>query len=264
MSLANRSPEELWVCHLGTVPYRDALAIQEQIRARRQADELPDTLLLLEHPPVYTRGRRSRTADLPFGEGFYRDKGIDVISTDRGGQLTYHGPGQLVGYPIMRIHDVHRYLRTMEGAIVEALAAAGVTARSRHQEGIDYTGVWVQDRKIASIGVHVSRGVSTHGFAINVHNDLDPFSWVVACGLPDVAMTSLARESTGECDSLSCFRRRVAHAFCQAHDRRQRLVSSRRLGIDTANPSRLAERVPINADRPAPAAMDASIEAVSA
>jgi lipoyl(octanoyl) transferase len=233
MSVANRSSEELWVCHLGTVPYRDAVAIQEQLRARRQAEEVPDTLLLLEHPPVYTRGRRSGADDLPFSEDFYRAKGIDVVDTDRGGQLTYHGPGQLVGYPIMRIHDVHRYLRTMEDAIIDALADAGVTARSRHVEGIDYTGVWVHDRKIASIGVHVSRGVSTHGFAVNVHNDLDPFSWVIACGLPDVAMTSLSRESAGVCEALSCFRRRIAFAFCQAHDRRQRLVSPERLGIDT-------------------------------
>ncbi len=251
MHIADRSPQELWVCHLGTVPYRDALAIQEQIRARRQADELPDTLLTLEHPPVYTRGRRSGAEDLPFGEGFYRAKGIDVASTDRGGRLTYHGPGQLVGYPIMRIDDVHRHLRTMEDAIIAALADAGVHARSRHAEGIDYTGVWVHDRKIASIGVHVSRGVTTHGFAVNVHNDLEPFSWVLACGLPDVSMTSLARESAGVCRpisdrSLSCFRRRAAYAFCQAHGRRQRLVSAQRLGIDTTNAARRAtERAPM-------------------
>ncbi|HSZ12965.1 MAG TPA: lipoyl(octanoyl) transferase LipB [Solirubrobacteraceae bacterium] len=235
MNAADRSPEELWVCHLGVVPYRHALATQERVRALRQTGELPDTLLLLEHPPVYTRGRRSGAEDLPLGERFYRAKGIDVVDVDRGGRLTYHSPGQLVGYPIMRIDDVHRYLRTMEHAIVAALAGAGVHARSRHDEGIDYTGVWVHDRKIASIGVHVSRGVTTHGFAVNVDNDLEPFSWVVACGLPDVAMTSLQRESAGECDALSCLRKRIAHAFCQAHGRRQRLVSPARLGIDTAH-----------------------------
>jgi lipoyl(octanoyl) transferase len=252
MTVADRASNELWVCHLGVVPYRDALAIQEQLRARRQADELPDTLLLLEHPPVYTRGRRSGAEDLPFGEDFYRAKGIDIISTDRGGRLTYHGPGQLVGYPIMRIDDVHRYLRTMEDAIVAALAQAGVHAHSRHDEGINYTGVWVHDRKIASIGVHVSRGVTTHGFAINAENDLEPFSWVLVCGLPDVTMTSIARESAGACRptssdrSLSCFTRRMAYAFCQAHGRRQRLVSPSRLGLDTTNAARRAtERAPI-------------------
>jgi lipoyl(octanoyl) transferase len=239
---------ELWVCHLGLVPYRDALGIQEHVRERRQAQELPDTLLLLEHPPVYTRGRRSADGELPLGEDFYRARGIEVLATDRGGKLTYHGPGQLVGYPIMRIDDVNAYLRTMEQAIVAALAGEGVLARSRHDEGIDYTGVWVGEAKVASIGVHVRRGVSTHGFALNVENDLEPFSWVVACGLPDVRMTSLARElapqrSTG----ISCVRRRVAFEFCRAHGRRQRLVSPRRLGVD-------APCAPSSARVPSPAA----------
>jgi lipoyl(octanoyl) transferase len=270
MGVGDRSSEELWVCHLGTVPYRDAVAIQEQIRAHRQADELPDTLLLLEHPPVYTRGRRSGAEDLPFGEDFYRAKGIDVLATDRGGRLTYHGPGQLVGYPIMRIADVHLFLRTMEDAIVAAIVAEGLRARSRHQEGIDYTGVWVEDRKIASIGVHVSRSVSTHGFAVNVENDLEPFSWVVACGLPDAQMTSIAEESrrsdprhagynsaapgTREPPGVACFRKEMAFRFCEAHGRRQRLVSPWRLGIDTANAARrAAERAPIESMPPAPA-----------
>jgi lipoyl(octanoyl) transferase len=224
--------DELWVCHLGHVPYSDGVAIQETVRARRQAGELPDTLLMLEHPPVYTRGRRAGAEDLPLPESFYRDKGIDVADTDRGGKLTYHGPGQLIGYPIMGIDDVGRYLRTMEGAIVDALAVEGIEARSRHDEGIDYTGVWVQDRKIASIGVHVSRGVTTHGFAVNVDNDLEPFSWVLACGLPNVQMTSLARElGAARAPGLACFRKEMAYRFCEAHRRRQRLVSAARLGI---------------------------------
>jgi lipoyl(octanoyl) transferase len=265
MSVAREPLDELWVCHMGVVPYTDGLAVQETLRARRQAGELPDVLLLLEHPPTYTRGRRSGAQDLPFGEGFYRAKGIDVVDTDRGGRVTYHGPGQLVGYPIMAIDDVGCYLRTMEDAIVAALAEVGVGARSRHDEGIDYTGVWVGERKIASIGVHVSRGIATHGFAVNIDNDLEPFSWVIACGLPDVHMTSLAGESSsGECESLSCFRRRMANAFCQAHGRRQRLVSPWRLGLDSANPSRLAERVPINTDQPAPVDLSASVEAARA
>ncbi len=225
--------DELWVCHLGTVPYLDAVALQERVRARRGADELPDTLLLLEHPPVYTRGRRSAASELALGEDFYRARNIDLVNTDRGGRVTYHGPGQLVGYPIMRITDIGSHLRTIEASIVSALASEGVESRSRADEGPDYTGVWVQDRKIASIGVHVSRGISTHGFAVNVEDDLTPFSWIVACGLPEVAMTSIAQEtSAGPPTGLQCFRRRMAHAFCQAHGRRQRLVSPRRLGID--------------------------------
>jgi lipoate-protein ligase B len=246
MSFPDRSAQELWVCHLGTVPYRDAIEMQDQVRARRLSGELPDTLLTLEHPPVYTRGRRSGAEDLPLGEDFYRAKGIDVLATDRGGRLTYHGPGQLVGYPIMCIDDVHRYLRTMEDAIIVALGGAGLRARSRHAEGIDYTGVWIGERKIASIGVHVSRGVTTHGFAINVEVDLDPFSWVVACGLPDVTMTSIAQETSGGGEGVPCFRRRVAHSFAVAHGRRQRLVSPTRLGLDTTNAARrAAERAPI-------------------
>jgi lipoyl(octanoyl) transferase len=241
--------DELWVCHLGRVAYSDAAAIQETLRDRRQRGELPDTLLLLEHPPVYTRGRRSGAEDLPFAEDFYRAKGIDVASTDRGGKLTYHGPGQLVGYPIMALDDVGRYLRTMEEAIIDALAEQQVRARSRHAEGIDYTGVWVRERKIASMGVHVSRGIATHGFAVNVENDLDPFSWVVACGLPDVRMTSIVAElGAAKAPGLACFRKEMAYRFCLAHGRRQRLVSPQRLDIAAAlSPrGRPPEAQPIN------------------
>jgi lipoyl(octanoyl) transferase len=238
---------DLWVCHLGTVGYRDGVALQERLRARRIAGALPDTLLLLEHPPVYTRGRRAGAEDLPFSEDFYRAKGIEVIDSDRGGKLTYHGPGQLVGYPIMALDDVGRYLRTMESAIVEALARWDVQARSRTADGVDYTGVWVGDRKIASIGVHVSRGIATHGFAVNVENDLEPFSWVVACGLPDVRMTSLAAElerpSTRPDDQVAlapapgvrCVAKEIGYRFCLAHGRRQRLVSASRLDLGTTS-----------------------------
>jgi lipoate-protein ligase B len=219
--------DELWVCQLGRVEYREGVALQERLRARVQSGELPGLLLCLEHPPVYTLGRRSNPADLPMGEDWYRAQGIDVVRTDRGGKLTYHGPGQLVGYPIMPVSDVLVFLRTMESAIVTALGDAGIAARSRAGEGRDYTGVWVQERKIASIGVHLSRGVSTHGFAVNVDNDLEPFSWVVACGLPSVTMTSIAAE--GGTDDLGCFRRRMAHRFAEAFGLRQRLVTPERL-----------------------------------
>jgi lipoyl(octanoyl) transferase len=246
--------EDIWVRHLGLVPYHEGVRMQHTLRERRIAGAVTDTLLLLEHPPTYTRGRRSGADDLPMPEAFYRDKGIEVHATDRGGKLTYHGPGQLVGYPIMRIDDVHGYLRTMEDALIAALAEAGVHAHSRHDEGIDYTGVWVEDRKIASIGVHVSRGVTTHGFAVNVDVDLEPFSWVVACGLPNVAMTSIARETGTAGEGIACFRKRVAYSFCRAHDRRQRLVSPTRLGVDTANAAgRATERARMKAIPSAPA-----------
>ncbi len=221
--------DELLVCHLGQVEYRAAVELQETVRDRVLSGAIGDVLLLLEHPPVYTRGRRSDPTEIPMGEAWYRSQGIDVVQTDRGGKLTYHGPGQLVGYPIMRIHDVIAYLRTMEDAIIAALSEEGIVAGPR--EGL--TGVWVEDRKIGSIGVHVSRGVTTHGFAINVDNDLQPFEWVVPCGLSGVRMTSVCNE-TGRHpgDRLACFRKRMAHAFATAHDRRQRLVTPERLGVE--------------------------------
>ena len=212
--------DELWTCHLGTVEYREAAAFQAGLRARVQSGELPDLLLLLEHPPVYTTGRRSEAAELPLS----RD--IDVVETERGGKLTYHGPGQLVGYPIMHVPNVRAFVETMERALVQALVEAGVPATTR--EGREFTGVWVGDRKIGSIGIHVSRRVSMHGFAVNVDNDLSPFESVIACGLPGVRMTSLRQE--GSTEGIDCFRKRAAHAFARAFGRRQRIVTPRRIG----------------------------------
>ena len=220
---------EIWVCHLGVVEYGEALSLQERIREARQEGELPDVLLTLEHPPVYTRGRRSVAGELPFGEDWYLQRGIDIVETGRGGKVTYHGPGQLVGYPIVGVDDVVAYVRLLEDALVTALADEGVAARSRPHEGHRFTGVWVGDRKIASIGVHLSRGVSMHGFAVNVDNDLEPFSWIVPCGLDGVAMTSLVAETGRASGGMKCFRRRVQWRVSEALGRRQRLVSRERL-----------------------------------
>jgi lipoyl(octanoyl) transferase len=244
---------ELWVCHLGTVEYREALALQERIRAARQRDELPDVLLTLEHWPVYTRGRRSGPGELPMGEDWYRMQGIEIVETDRGGKITYHGPGQLVGYPIVRIDDVVAYVRTLEQALVAALAEEGVAARARPEDGPDYTGVWVDDRKIASIGVHVARGVTTHGFAVNVENDLQPFGWIVPCGLDDVQMTSLIKETGRLAGQMPCFRRRAAYQLAQALGSRQRLVSRARLEAATAPVDAQASAPGPEASPPAPA-----------
>jgi lipoyl(octanoyl) transferase len=221
---------ELWVCQLGTVEYREALALQERVRAARQAGEVPDVMLVLEHWPVYTRGRRSGRGELPMGEDWYRAQGIDIVDVDRGGKVTYHGPGQLVGYPIVAVDDVVQYVRTLERGIVAALHGEGIAdARARPQDGPDYTGVWVGDRKIASIGVHVARGVTTHGWAVNVENDLQPFSWVVPCGLDGVQMTSLIKETGRAAGQMKCFRRRAAFEVAQALGCRQRLISPTRL-----------------------------------
>src|SRR3954469_3748301 len=215
---------DLAVVQLGVVPYDEALELQLRLREARQADQIGDTLLLLEHPPVYTRGRRTEAHDLPMGEDWYRTQGIEVQDADRGGRVTYHGPGQLVGYPIMRIEKVPEYVHTMERAVITALADEGIQADCR--EGL--TGIWAGDAKIGSIGGHVGRGGPTHGFAVNVDNDLQPFEWVVPCGLEGVRMTSVCKE-TGRGGGISCFRKRMAYRFAQAYGMRQRITGLERL-----------------------------------
>jgi lipoyl(octanoyl) transferase len=200
-----RFVEEVLIARPGLVPYQEAWALQRRIEAARQTGEVPDVLLLLEHPPVYTKGKRSDPAELGMGEEWYRMQGIEVCETDRGGRVTYHGPGQLVGYPIISLKpygdNVHEYVKGLERLMIESLAAYAIEA-----EVIDgLTGVWVggrppEGRKIGSIGVHVNRGVTTHGFAINVNNDLQPFEWIVPCGIEGVRMTSLTRELGAEQD----------------------------------------------------------------
>jgi len=216
---------DLWVCNLGLVPFGEALALQESLRAARQADEIPDSVLLLEHPPVYTRGRRSGDDELPDAPRSLGETRIEVLDVDRGGRVTYHGPGQLVGYPVVRIGDVIGYLRSLERAIVATLAREGLAASGAGERP---TGVWVAGRKIASIGVHVSRRVSTHGFAINADNDLAPFSWIVPCGMPDVEMTSVGRE-TGRAQTIGGLRRTVAAELGRALERTPRAVEPERL-----------------------------------
>lgn len=177
---------------LGRITYEEALALQEEIVARKvAAADVPDELLLLEHEPVYTIGRTPDQSSL-------RDPAAlphPVVKINRGGQATYHGPGQLVGYPIIdlrqRGQDLHVYLRTLEEALIETLVQFGVIARRR--EGL--TGVWVGERKIASIGVGVRRWITMHGFALNVCGDLTPFGHITPCGIAGVEITSVERES---------------------------------------------------------------------
>jgi len=219
------APRELWTVSAGLVPYLEGVALQERLRTARQAGAIADTLLLLEHPPVYTKGRRTAPGDLPMGEEWYRMQGVEVAECDRGGRVTYHGPGQLVGYPIVGVRDVVEYVRKLERALIAALADEGVRAEVR--EGL--TGVWAGERKIGSIGVHVQRGVTTHGFAINVDCDLQPFEWVVPCGIEGVRMTSIARETARGTGGMRCFGRRVAWRLAEELGHRQRLVSLPRL-----------------------------------
>ena len=185
----------LAVRRLGTVPYRDALALQEELVEARRAERIPDTLLLLEHPHVITLGSSSDPAHVLASPERRADLGIELVEAGRGGDVTYHGPGQLVGYPIVALEegrrDLHRYLRDLEAVLIEALAELGVGGR--RVEGL--TGVWTPRGKIAAIGVRVSSGwITSHGFALNVATDLSYFDTIVPCGIEDRAITSLALE----------------------------------------------------------------------
>jgi lipoyl(octanoyl) transferase len=186
----------LQIIRAGTVPYEEAWAQQRELHAQRVAGEGPDTLLLLEHPSVYTAGRRTEPHERPFD-------GTPVVDVDRGGKITWHGPGQLVGYPIVALPDpvdVVAYVRRLEGALIEVCAGFGLT--TGRVEG--RSGVWVAadapgsggrpERKVAAIGVRVARGVTMHGFALNCDPDLGAFGAIVPCGIPDAGVTSLSAE----------------------------------------------------------------------
>ena len=169
----------------GTVPYRRAWAWQRALVERRAADAIPDTVLLLEHPHVYTIGKRGSDADVLADPAWLTANGAEVVRSDRGGQVTYHGPGQLVGYPITRLDpspDIWRFVGRVEQALVEVAAAFGLEARG---ERGDLTGVWVGQAKLGAIGMRVSRGVTSHGFALNCATDLAYFNAIVPCGMPD-------------------------------------------------------------------------------
>jgi len=241
---------EVLVVHCGTLTYEQGLDVQRQVEARRQADEIPDVLLLLEHSPVYTRGRRVTAEELPMGETWYEAQGIEICDTDRGGHVTYHGPGQLVGYPIISLapydNDVHAYVRGLEQVMIGALAEHGIESGLIAGE----TGVWVGGPrakdgsmsleigptgelalKIGAIGVHVSRGVTTHGFAVNVNNDLQPFSWVVACGIEGGRVTSLTRELGGEQD-FGAFASTITGRFGEVFERMPVAADPAEVGLD--------------------------------
>ncbi len=179
--------------YLGRVAYPEAVVLQEEIRERLRRGEGPETLLFLEHPHVYTLGRSADRAGIVADESRLRSLGVEVHECDRGGQVTYHGPGQLVGYPILDLdpdrRDLRRYVRDLQEVLVRTLADLGVEAVGRRAQPA--IGVWAGERKIASIGVHVSRWLTTHGFALNVTTDLSYFSGIDPCGLEGVEMASI-------------------------------------------------------------------------
>ncbi|MBD3162380.1 MAG: lipoyl(octanoyl) transferase LipB [Candidatus Eisenbacteria bacterium] len=180
--------------------YEQTWDLQRRLHAARCAGDRPDTLLLLEHEPVVTIGRNGREGNLVAPEPLLRSRGIDLVRTDRGGDVTYHGPGQLIGYAIVDLkelhHDVHRFLREMEEGMIRAVARFGIEAGRREGK----TGVWVGGEKLASIGLRASRWVTMHGFALNVATDLAAFDLIVPCGIPGCRMTSMERLTGARCD----------------------------------------------------------------
>ena len=185
----------LEVQDLGLVPYAEALALQSDLVGRRRAGDIPDQLLLLQHPHVITLGTASSRAHIVADQSRLQELGIDLVDVGRGGDVTYHGPGQLVGYPILDLEpdrkDVHRYLRDLESVLVHTLGEMGIQG----EPVPDLTGVWVDGRKIAASGVRISSGwITSHGFALNVSNDLSFFETIVPCGIQDVSVTSVSQE----------------------------------------------------------------------
>lgn len=179
---------------LGLTPYKEALTLQRRLAGLRAEGRVGDLLLLLQHPPVITLGRAGRKSHLLVPESSLAALGIGFLEVDRGGDITYHGPGQLVGYPILDLvehgRDLHRYLRRLERVLIETLSSFEIVA----DRWVGRTGVWVAGRKIASIGIHLTRWVTRHGFALNVNVDLAPFELIVPCGIPGVKATSMAKE----------------------------------------------------------------------
>ena len=218
----------------GRVPYDRALDWQRTLAQARIDGRLEeDLLLLLEHPPVVTLGRTARGAHV------LRPEGVDVVEVERGGDVTFHGPGQLVGYPIFDLHgppyrqDLHWYLRTLEDALIAALAELGIPAERR----TGYTGVWTRGRKIASIGIHVKQWVTWHGFALNVTTDLTHFDRIVPCGIQGVEMTSVERErgkGKGETGLWDAAVAAVIHGFANAFNVE---VTTSRTGVTEMRPT---------------------------
>jgi lipoyl(octanoyl) transferase len=225
---------ELWTVPLGRVAYEEALELQRHIARDRISGALPqDVLLLVEHPPVVTLGRASREKHLIASPEFLRSKGVELFEVERGGDVTFHGPGQLVGYPIVDLKrhrlDLHWYLRKIEEALINTLADYDIVA----ERNPSFTGVWTNGRKIASIGVHARDWVTWHGFALNVTTDLSYFDLMVPCGIDGVVMTSIARELGTDDVSMQDVIERTSAKFATAFDLTP-VVTSRAALFETA------------------------------
>jgi lipoate-protein ligase B len=185
---------QLTYCSLGVIDYKEAWDLQKEIFNKRVKDEINDTLLLLEHPNTYTLGKIAEKNNLVGSEDYLKKNNISVYDIDRGGDITYHGPGQIVGYPIINLEqwkkDTHKYLRALEEVIMNSCIVYGLSPKRDSK----YTGVWIGEKKIAAIGIKVSRWVTMHGFAFNVNTDLNMFKGIIPCGINDKDVTSLKNE----------------------------------------------------------------------
>jgi len=188
----------LTYCDLGFIDYKEAWDLQQEIHSKRVSGEVEDILFLLEHPNTYTLGKTAHRENLKGSEEYLKVNNISVFDIDRGGDITYHGPGQIVGYPIIDLNywfkDTHKYLRALEEVIIKTCSDYGLNSERNPK----HTGVWIGDRKIAAIGIKVSRWITMHGFAFNVNTDLNLFNGIIPCGIQDKAVTSLKQELNKE------------------------------------------------------------------
>jgi lipoyl(octanoyl) transferase len=225
---------EMWVVQLGRMGYEECLELQREVAKQRITGAIPqDVLLLVEHPPVVTLGRASKEKNLISSPDFLRSRGVELFEVERGGDVTFHGPGQLVGYPIFDLkrhkQDLHWYLRSVEEAIIRIIGEYGIPG----ERSTGYTGVWTRGRKIASIGVHARDWVTWHGFALNVTTDLSYFDLIVPCGIVGVEMTSIARETSASpgLEEVSAF---AAKHFGEVFDLTAIEMSVENLGLEAA------------------------------
>ena len=207
-----KETRKLVYCDLGLIDYKEAWDIQKSIHQLRVENKIDDVLFLLEHPHTYTLGKSADKQNLVGDENYLSDNKISVYDIDRGGDITYHGPGQIVGYPIINLtnwkQDTHKYLRAIEEVIIQSCSEYGLNGGRVEK----YTGVWINDRKICAIGIKVSRWITMHGFAFNINTDLKLFNGIIPCGITDKDVTSLNRELKTEIP-LNDVKEKIIHHF---------------------------------------------------
>lgn len=228
--------KEAWILNLDTVPYEEAFALQKRLVVLRSQGTICDTLILLEHPPVFTITRKATLKNILVSQDELQDRGISLCQTNRGGDITYHGPGQIVGYPIMNLKDhgkdLHKYIRNIEEIIIALLADFDIAA---HRDKAN-PGVWIGDEKIAAIGIAVkSSWITMHGFAFNVNPDLDHYSLIVPCGITNKGVTSL-RKLLGSPIRMVEVREKLIHHYAQVFNLRTRNISLEEITGPESNP----------------------------